>query len=84
MFDFKAFREIHLAYDNNTKQFLAIKYKIASDENPQLRHEHSILEQLNKQENNNPVSSPKGTLGMHRVYLFDRMESNISLWLWTF
>lgn len=79
MFDFEAFREIHLPYDNNTKQLLVIKYKIASDENPQLKHEHSILEQLKKQENNNPVS-PKGTLGMHRVYLFDRMETNISLW----
>lgn len=74
MLGFGAFGEIHLAYDTNTKQLRAIKFEIASHKNPQLKHEHSILEQLNKPENNNPVS-PDGIPGIPRVYLFDRMEN---------
>ena len=35
-----------------------------------LTREHSILEQLNKPDNNNPISSD-GILGIPKVYLFD-------------
>ena len=52
----------------------AIKFEIATHKNPQLKHEHSILEQLNKSDNNNPVPS-EGILGIPKVYLFDRMEN---------
>lgn len=74
MLGFGAFGEIHLAYDTNTKQLRAIKFEIASHKNPQLKHEHSILEQLNKADNNNPVPQD-GIPGIPRVYLFDRMEN---------
>jgi serine/threonine protein kinase len=77
MLGFGAFGEIHLAYDTNTKLLRAIKFEIASHKNPQLKHEHSILEQLNKPDNNNPLP-PDGYAGIPRVYLFDRMENKFN------
>ena len=74
MLGFGAFGEIHLAYDTSLKVLRAIKFEIATHKNPQLKHEHSILEQLNKPDNNNPISSD-GILGIPKVYLFDRMEN---------
>ena len=74
MLGFGAFGEIHLAYDTSLKVLRAIKFEIASHKNPQLKHEHSILEQLNKPDNNNPIS-PEGIIGIPKVYLFDRMEN---------
>jgi serine/threonine protein kinase len=74
MLGFGAFGEIHLAYDTSLKVLRAIKFEIATHKNPQLKHEHSILEQLNKSDNNNPVP-PEGILGIPKVYLFDRMEN---------
>ena len=74
MLGFGAFGEIHLAYDTSLKVLRAIKFEIATHKNPQLKHEHSILEQLNKPDNNNPISSD-GVLGIPKVYLFDRMEN---------
>lgn len=74
MLGFGAFGEIHLAYDTNTKMLRAIKFEIASHKNPQLKHEHSIIEQLNKPDNNNQIP-PDGIPGIPRVYLFDRMEN---------
>jgi len=74
MLGFGAFGEIHLAYDTSLKVLRAIKFEIASHKNPQLKHEHSILEQLNKPDNNNPISSD-GIIGIPKVYLFDRMEN---------
>ena len=74
MLGFGAFGEIHLAYDTNTKMLRAIKFEIASHKNPQLKHEHSILEQLNKPDNNTQIP-PDGIPGIPKVYLFDRMEN---------
>ncbi len=74
MLGFGAFGEIHLAYDTSLKVLRAIKFEIASHKNPQLKHEHSILEQLNKPDNNNPLSAD-GIIGIPKVYLFDRMEN---------
>ena len=74
MLGFGAFGEIHLAYDTSLKVLRAIKFEIATHKNPQLKHEHSILEQLNKPDNNNPISSD-GIIGIPKVYLFDRMEN---------
>ena len=84
MLGFGAFGEIHLAYDTITKQLRAIKFEIASHKNPQLKHEYSILEQLNKVEtNNNPNNNiyQKNTysngeiIGIPKVYVFDKLEN---------
>ena len=76
-----AFGEIHLAYDVNMKALRAIKFEMANHKNPQLKHEYSVLEQLNKHDfsnnaNNqqqNVVSSDSFT-GVPKVYYFDRLE----------
>ena len=47
-----AFGEIHLAYDTTLRVLRAIKFEMASHKNPALKHEYSVLEQLNKVENN--------------------------------
>ena len=47
MLGFGAFGEIHLVFDSNSKQLRAIKFEMSNHKNPQLKHEYSILEQLN-------------------------------------
>jgi serine/threonine protein kinase len=74
-----AFGEIHLAYDVNMKALRAIKFEMANHKNPQLKHEYSVLEQLNKHEFNNNDNkqqniSTDSFTGVPRVYYFDRLE----------
>ena len=74
-----AFGEIHLAYDVNMKALRAIKFEMANHKNPQLKHEYSVLEQLNKHDLNNN-SQPTNMVGsdtftgVPKVYYFDRLE----------
>ena len=74
-----AFGEIHLAYDVNMKALRAIKFEMANHKNPQLKHEYSVLEQLNKHDLNNN-SQPTNVVGsdtftgVPKVYYFDRLE----------
>ena len=74
-----AFGEIHLAYDVNMKALRAIKFEMANHKNPQLKHEYSVLEQLNKHDFNNN-SQPNNMVGsdtftgVPKVYYFDRLE----------
>ena len=74
-----AFGEIHLAYDVNMKALRAIKFEMANHKNPQLKHEYSVLEQLNKHDFNNN-SQPTNMVGsdtftgVPKVYYFDRLE----------
>ena len=74
MLGFGAFGEIHLAYDMNLKVMRAIKFEPTSHKNPQLKHEYTVLEQLNKAEtilnmNQEPI------IGIPKVYYFDRHEN---------
>ena len=75
-----AFGEIHLAYDVNMKALRAIKFEMANHKNPQLKHEYSVLEQLNKHDSNNNASQPQNVIGtdtftgVPKVYYFDRLE----------
>ena len=75
-----AFGEIHLAYDVNMKALRAIKFEMANHKNPQLKHEYSVLEQLNKHDSNNNASQPQNAIGVDtftgvpKVYYFDRLE----------
>ena len=74
-----AFGEIHLAYDVNMKALRAIKFEMANHKNPQLKHEYSVLEQLNKHDSNNNASQPQNIggdtfTGVPKVYYFDRLE----------
>ncbi len=75
-----AFGEIHLAYDVNMKALRAIKFEMANHKNPQLKHEYSVLEQLNKHELNNNdnkqqnIPGADSFTGVPRVYYFDRLE----------
>jgi len=70
-----AFGEIHLAYDSSLKVLRAIKFEMATHKNPQLKHEYSVLEQLNKVENNVITKSPEPVVGIPKVYFFDRVET---------
>jgi len=70
-----AFGEIHLAYDSSLKVLRAIKFEMATHKNPQLKHEYSVLEQLNKVENNAISKSPEPVVGIPKVYFFDRVET---------
>ena len=74
MLGFGAFGEIHLAYDTNLKSLRAIKFELTTHKNPQLKHEYSVLEQLNKEEKNamNQIQEP---IGIPKVYYFDRLEN---------
>ena len=74
MLGFGAFGEIHLAYDMNLKVMRAIKFEPTTHKNPQLKHEYTVLEQLNKAEtivnmNQEPI------IGIPKVYYFDRHEN---------
>ena len=74
-----AFGEIHLAYDVNMKALRAIKFEMANHKNPQLKHEYSVLEQLNKHDSSNNVSQQPNSIpdtftGVPKVYYFDRLE----------
>ena len=72
-----AFGEIHLAYDVNMKALRAIKFEMANHKNPQLKHEYSVLEQLNKHEGGGGGGT-RGAgevfTGVPKVYYFDRLE----------
>ena len=81
MLGFGAFGEIHLAYDTAQKQLRAIKFEIASHKNPQLKHEFSILEQLNKVESG---KSSQDIIGIPKVYGFDRMENKYNYMIMDF
>jgi casein kinase 1 epsilon len=78
MLGFGTFGEIHLAHDTSSRQLRAIKFEIASQKNPQLKHEFNILEQLNKNENN---IIPEG---IPRVYGFDRIENKCNYMIMDF
>ena len=72
-----AFGEIHLAYDVNMKALRAIKFEMANHKNPQLKHEYSVLEQLNKHEGGGGGTRTGGGevfTGIPKVYYFDRLE----------
>ena len=72
-----AFGEIHLAYDVNMKALRAIKFEMANHKNPQLKHEYSVLEQLNKHEGGGGGTRAGGGevfTGIPKVYYFDRLE----------
>lgn len=88
MLGFGAFGEIHLAYDTAQKQLRAIKFEIASHKNPQLKHEYSILEQLNKIDNSNTnknyINSSQENIGIPKVYGFDRMENKYNYMIMDF
>lgn len=73
-----AFGEIHLAYDTTLRVLRAIKFEMASHKNPALKHEYSVLEQLNKVENNVITKSPEPVIGIPKVYFFDRMEGRFN------
>jgi serine/threonine protein kinase len=61
------------------KALRAIKFEMANHKNPQLKHEYSVLEQLNKHDLNNN-SQPTNVVGsdtftgVPKVYYFDRLE----------
>ena len=96
MLGFGAFGEIHLVFDSNSKQLRAIKFEMANHKNPQLKHEYSILEQLNnlsdikkKEGANDNISynlKPNGTgvIGIPKVYLFDHMENKYNYMIMDF
>ena len=69
-----AFGEIHLAYDVNMKALRAIKFEMANHKNPQLKHEYSVLEQLNKHEGAGGLKGAEVFTGVPKVYYFDRLE----------
>ena len=72
-----AFGEIHLAYDVTMKSLCAIKFEMANHKNPQLKHEHSVLVQLNTHDNTTNVNNQVGSeifTGVPKVYYFDRLE----------
>ena len=69
-----AFGEIHLAYDSPHKVLRAIKFEMATHKNPQLKHEYSVLDQLNKVEKNAITKSPEPVVGIPKVYFYDRVE----------
>ena len=69
-----AFGEIHLAYDVNMKALRAIKFEMANHKNPQLKHEYSVLEQLNKHEGQGGLKGGEIFTGVPKVYYFDRLE----------
>ena len=75
MLGFGAFGEIHLAYDMSLKVMRAIKFEPTSHKNPQLKHEYTVLEQLNKIENNMTIMNQEVVLGIPKVYYFDRHEN---------
>lgn len=74
MLGFGAFGEIHLAYDMNLKVLRAIKFEPTAHKNPQLKHEYTVLEQLNKAENIVNISQ-EPIVGIPKVYYFDRHEN---------
>ena len=96
MLGFGAFGEIHLVFDSNSKQLRAIKFEMANHKNPQLKHEYSILDQLNnlsdikkKEGANDNISynlKPNGTgvIGIPKVYLFDHMENKYNYMIMDF
>ena len=69
MLGFGTFGEIHLAYDTINKQLRAIKFEISSGKNPQLKHEHSILTQLNAYDSDK-AGPPEG---IPKVYGFNKI-----------
>lgn len=79
MLGFGTFGEIHLAYDTMSKQLRAIKFEIASQKNPQLKHEYSILQQLNMGDDKNSVPE-----GIPRVYGFNKIENKCNYMIMDF
>ena len=75
MLGFGAFGEIHLAYDMSLKVMRAIKFEPTSHKNPQLKHEYTVLEQLNKVENTVINTNQEPIIGIPKVYYFDRHEN---------
>ena len=75
MLGFGAFGEIHLAYDMSLKVMRAIKFEPTSHKNPQLKHEYTVLEQLNKVENTIVNANQEPIIGIPKVYYFDRHEN---------
>ena len=68
MLGFGSFGEIHLAYETSSKQLRAIKFETLSQKNPQLKHEHNILEMLNR------VDSGEVPEGIPKVYGFEKTD----------
>jgi serine/threonine protein kinase len=73
-----SFGEIHLAYDTSTRQLRAIKFELASQKNPQLKHEYNILEHINKSESGNFID------GVPKVYGYDRVENKCNFMIMDF
>jgi serine/threonine protein kinase len=68
MLGFGSFGEIHLAYETSSKQLRAIKFETLNQKNPQLKHEHNILEMLNR------VESGEVPEGIPKVYGFEKTD----------
>lgn len=75
-----AFGEIHLAYDTTLRVLRAIKFEMASHKNPALKHEYSVLEQLNKVENNVITKSPEPVIGIPKVYFLIDWKVDLIIW----
>jgi serine/threonine protein kinase len=80
MLGFGTFGEIHLAYDTINKQLRAIKFEISSGKNPQLKHEHSILTQLNAYDSDK-AGPPEG---IPKVYGFNKIENKCNYMIMDF
>ncbi len=79
MLGYGTFGEIHLAFDTLNKQLRAIKFELATQKNPQLKHEYNILTQLN---------SAEDKLGHHegipKVYGFNKIEGKCNYMIMDF
>ncbi len=73
-----SFGEIHLAYDTSTRQLRAVKFELAAQKNPQLKHEYNILEQLGKSETG---IMPEG---VPKVFGYDRVENKCNYMIMDF
>jgi len=77
---FGAFGEILLAYDTLNKELRAIKLELATQKSPQLKHEHSILQQLNTYDNDK-TGPPDG---IPRVYGYSKIENKCNYMIMDF
>jgi casein kinase 1 epsilon len=78
MLGFGSFGEIHLAYDNQLRCLCAIKFELATQKNPQLKHEYNILEHLNKSDGTGQGSNIIQE-GVPKAYNFEQIEGKCNL-----
>jgi serine/threonine protein kinase len=77
-----SFGEIHLAFDTQTTQLCAIKFELAIQKNPQLKHESNILEQLNRidsKDNQNLIPD-----GIPKLFNFEKIENKCNFMVMEF